>query len=405
MSPVPTRSAETTLGIDVGVDEIDAVLGSVLSPIRERYAALAEALGATLAGPLWATTALPVADTAAMDGYAVCGPGPRWRVLIGTCTAGRPSGIALGDGEAVRIATGALTPPGTTAVIRSEHVCGERVGGQSTIALVAGVPRRNDIRLRGESWSDGDELTTTGMRVDASVISVAQSAETPIAMIRGPLRADVLLTGDEIRASGELAPGQIRDSLGTALPYYLGHCDIGVRGLTRLPDDRALLRAWLELESDAELAVTVGATGHGGADQLRTALEEIGAQLLIDGVRMRPGGSQLVARLPDGRILLALPGNPLAAIAATLVTGRSLVRVLTGRNDSACAWGRIVDAAATDHDRMRVVPVRQVEGGVWRATGAAGTAHLAGLLGAQALALLPPGTGRGALVELLPLPR
>ncbi|MFF0610830.1 molybdopterin-binding protein [Nocardia tengchongensis] len=405
MSAVRAGSVDTASRVDVAVADIDVVLGAELSPIRERYAALAEAVGATLAGPLWATTALPLADTAAMDGFAVSGPGPRWRMLIGTCTAGRRSRIALADGEAVRIATGALTPPGTTAVIRSEHVYGERFGGQATITVLPGVPRRNDTRLRGESWSDGDELTSAGVRVGASVISVAQSAETPIAMIRGPLRADVLLTGDEIRATGKLAPGQVRDALGAVLPHYLGHCDIGVRQLTRLPDDRALLRTWFELDTDAELAVTVGATGHGGADHLRSVLEEIGAHILIDGVRMRPGGSQLVARLPDGRILLALPGNPLAAVAATLVTGRSLVRALTCRTDSSPSWGRIADAAAPDNDRTRIVPVRQVEGGVWRATGTFGTAHLAGLLQAQALALLPAGTGRGALVELLPLPR
>ncbi|MEU0538270.1 molybdopterin-binding protein [Nocardia sp. NPDC005978] len=386
------------------MDEIDATLLSELTPIGERYAALSMALGATLAGPLWATAALPAADSAAMDGFAVSGPGPQWRVLIGTCTAGRRSGITLSDGDAVRIATGAVTPPGTTAVIRQEFLRPLHSGGQRAVALVADAPRRNDLRRCGESWFDGDELVAAGTRVGVSTVSVAQSAETPIAMVRGPLRADVLLTGDEIRASGELEPGQVRDSIGTVLPHYLGHCDIGVRQLTRLPDDRTLLRTWFDLDTDAELAITVGATGHGGADHLRGVLEEIGAHIVIDGVRMRPGGSQLVARLPDGRILLALPGNPLAAVVATLVTGRSLVRALTCRRDSNASWGRIADAGAPDNDRTRVVPARQVEGGVWRATRPGGTAHLAGLLRAQALALLPAGTGRGALVELLSLP-
>ncbi|MGX1806152.1 molybdopterin-binding protein [Nocardia sp. NPDC055321] len=394
----------TASRVDVSVDEIGDILRSELTPVSERYALLSTALGATLAGPLWATAALPAADTAAMDGFAVSGPGPQWRVLIGTCTAGRRSGISLSEGEAVRIATGALTPPGTTAVIRQESLRAVYAGGQRAVALVAGAGRRNDLRRRGESWLDGDELTPVGTRVGISTVSVAQSAETPIAMVRGPLRADVLLTGDEIRASGDLEPGQVRDALGTALPHYLGHCDIGIRNLTRLPDDRALLRTWFDLDTDAELAVTVGATGHGGADHLRSVLDEIGAHILIDGVRMRPGGSQLVARLPDGRVLLALPGNPLAAVAATLVTGRSLVGALTCRRESNPASGRLADAGAPDNDRTRVVPVRQVEGGVWRATRSGGTAHLAGLLQAQALALVPAGTGRGALVELLSLP-
>ncbi len=133
-------------------------------------------------------------------------------------------------------------------------------------------------------------------------------------------------------------------------------------------------------------------------------LDEIGAHILIDGVRMRPGGSQIVARLADGRVLLALPGNPLAAIAATLVTGRSVVRALTGRRPSPPLRGWILDAAAPDRELTRVVPAWQVDGGVWRTNGAVSTPHLADLLGAHALALLPPGVGRGSLVEILPLP-
>ncbi|MEV6098456.1 hypothetical protein [Nocardia sp. NPDC051981] len=80
-------------------------------------------------------------------------------------------------------------------------------------------------------------------------------------------------------------------------------------------------------------------------------------------------------------------------------TGRALAHILTGRQDSAVSWGRIADAATPDHDRTRIVPVRQVEGGVRRAIG---TPHLANLPNAHALALLPPGSGRGTLVELLP---
>ncbi|MGV9664819.1 molybdopterin molybdotransferase MoeA [Nocardia niigatensis] len=405
MSAVQIRSATTMTAPEVIVEEIEAVLSSALSAIPARRAPLSEALGATLAEPLTAMMALPAADTAAMDGFAVSGRGPRWRLLIGSCTAGRSSRITLAEGEAVRIATGALTPPGATAVLRAEYVRIEGSGGHPALALAAGAPYRNDIRPEGESWYGGDELAAAGGRVSAAVISVAQSADAPIGMVRGPLRADLLITGDEIRATGSLGPGQIRDALGAALPHYLGHCDIGVGSLTRLPDDRALLRSWFDRDTGAELAITVGATGRGAADRLRDVLGEIGAQILIDGVRLRPGGSQLVARLPDGRTLLSLPGSPLAAITASLVTGRALVNVLTGRRDPVSSWGRVADAANPDGDRVRIVPVRQVEGGVWRAIGAVRTAHLAGLLHAHALAVLPPEAGRGTLVELLPLPR
>lgn len=400
-----SRSLEVLDGVGVAVRDLDSRLRDVLEPIPARSAPVVDALGATLAEPFVAGAQSPAADTAAMDGFAVGGGGPRWSLLLGNQVAGPPAAGTLAEGEAIRISNGAPVPGGTTAVLRREHVHIERTGRRWSLLALPDAPRRNDLRTRGEYWSAGAELAPAGARVDAALISVALSAEAPIAAVRGPLRADVLITGDEIRAAGALAPGQVRDVLGAVLPHYLRGCDIECRRVWPVPDDRELLRAWFALDTDAELVVSVGATGRGAADRLRAVLADLGARILIDGVRVRPGGSQIVARLPDGRTLLALPGNPLAAVTTLLVTGRVLANVLTGRRPDPPLWGRIADAAAPADGPTRVVPARQVDGGVWRTHGAVRTPHLADLLGAQALALLPAGTGRGALVEIVPIPR
>ncbi|MRH87670.1 molybdopterin biosynthesis protein [Nocardia sp. SYP-A9097] len=383
---------------------IQAVLQTWLTPVPERRAPLTEALGATLAEPLTAISALPRADTAAMDGFAVSGGGPSWRLRSEIRTAGARSVAALTSGEAVRIATGAPTPTGTTAVLRDEHVLTERVSGQWTLQRLPGTPQRDDTRVLGEYWLPGTELAGTGTRVDAAVASAALSAEAPIAAVRGPLRADIVMTGDEIRNAGALAPGQSRDSIGPILPEYLRACDIQFRKLWRLPDDHTLLRAWFDLPTDSELVITVGSTGHGAADRLRPVLRELGAHIIIDGVRIRPGGSQIVARLPDGRTLLALPGNPFAAIAALLTTGRALIDTLTARRPHPQRWGRLATTPTPHPDATHILPAHQLEGGVWRTHTAIGTPHLADLIGSQALALLPPSATRGTLTELIPLP-
>ncbi|WP_128643634.1 molybdopterin molybdotransferase MoeA [Streptomyces sp. SS] len=87
---------------------------------------LGQALGRVLAEPLAALTDLPPFDTSAMDGWAVVGPGP-WAVREdGAVLAGHAPAVVPAEGEAVRIATGARVPPGTTAVLRSEHSRTER---------------------------------------------------------------------------------------------------------------------------------------------------------------------------------------------------------------------------------------------------------------------------------------
>nr|WP_232331870.1 molybdopterin-binding protein [Nocardia puris] len=331
------------------------------------------------------------------------GPGPWWTLRRDVHTAGIATGKHLAAGHAVRLATGAPTPLGATAVIRDEYAVTAKVSGQRVIMRAPGAPMRDDTRRRGEHWTTGQHLAPAGTRVCPAVVSAAAAAEVTALPVRGPVRANVLLTGDEIRTHGPLGDGQTRDALGPILPNYLRACDIRCDHIWHLDDDRDLLRSWFELSTDADLIVVAGATGRGAADHLRPLLAEAGARVLIDGVAMRPGGSHLVAVLPDGRVLLGLPGNPYAAVAALLLTGPALVDALTARTSRAPMWGRI--AAGITGEITKVLPVRQVPGGVWRTAGPVQTPHLADLIGCSALAVLRPGTVRGSLAELLPLPR
>lgn len=397
-------SARAGVVAKAGLAEVCARIAAELTPIAVRQLPVAEAVGATLAVALTAGTPLPRVDSAAMDGYAVAGPGPWWQLHQQVRYAGRNCSVVLAPGEAVRIATGAATPLGTTATLRDEHVVRTTVSGKQVVMRAPEAPLRDDTRRQGEHWDSGTVLAHAGTRVSAALASAALSAEAETVTVRGPLRADVVMTGDEIRAVGPLAPGETRDSLGPVLPEFLRCCDIESTGLWHLADSQDLLRSWLGLKSHADLVVMVGATGRGAADHLRVLLADLGARVIVDRVALRPGGSTVVAQLPDGRVLLGLPGNPLAAVAALLAVGPAVADALTLRTAGPTMWGRLADAGVMAGEATRIVPVQQHPGGVWRSTGPAHTPHLAGLIGCQALAVLPPGTGRGSLVELLPLP-
>ncbi|WP_067652413.1 molybdopterin-binding protein [Nocardia harenae] len=397
-----TRAAEP--GTAVAVAGIAALLAEGIAALAPRACSPAAGLRATLAADLVTATALPLVDTAAMDGYAVAGAGP-WVLRSEVVRAGHPSSRTLAGGTAVRIATGAPTPRGTTAVLRSEVVRLHREGQRATVVHDRSEPARDDTRRAGEHWPQGQLLAAAGTRVCPAVVSAAASAEAVQLWVRGPVEADVVLTGDEIRTdAGPLRHGQTRDSLAAVLPEYLRAVDIGCAELRHLPDCPDLLSAWLGAEQRRELVIMVGATGRGSADHLRAALAALGARVLLDGVGLRPGGSQLVAVLPGGQVLLALPGNPLAAVAALLVTAPAIVDALTARSTRARRYGRVTGAAMSG-TVARAVPVRQLPGGVWQSIGAVQTPHLAGLIGADALALLDPAADRGGPVELLLLPR
>lgn len=389
------------------VTEARAAVRELLSPLPVRQAPLFESLGAVLAAPLVAAEALPRFDVSAMDGYAVAGPGP-WRLRTEIRYAGELTALDLGDGDAVRIATGAQVPSGATCVIRDEFV---DVAPDSVGKLVVrrpGTPVRDDTRRRGEDWQPGHHLANAGIAIGPAVVSAAASAEVTAGAVRGPVRAHVVVTGDEIRRDGPLRDGQTRDSLGPVLPDVLAHCGVRTVADTHLRDTADGFDALLRDARDTDVIVVVGATGGGAADQLRGALLRAGARIVVARVKCRPGGSQVTALLPDGRVVLGLPGNPVAAVSTLLMMLPAVVDGLTARAPSAPATGTVVnapDAAAAGVGVTRIVPVVRQSDGTWRADTVVRTAHLAGLIGREALALLPPGPLDAQTVELLPLPQ
>ncbi|MGW4905356.1 molybdopterin molybdotransferase MoeA [Streptomyces sp. NPDC004270] len=360
---------------------------------------LADALGLALAGPLDALTDLPSFDTSAMDGWAVAGPGP-WDVREEGVLAGHAQPEPLTDGEAVRIATGARIPADTTAVLRSEH---GRIDSQGRLHPTREVVHGQDIRPRGQECRSGDQLLSVGTLVTPAVLGLAAAAgyDTVTAVPRP--RAEVLILGDELLTEGLPSEGRIRDALGPMLPPWLRALGAEVTAVRRLGDNaKALYKAITS--SGADLVITTGGTASGPVDHVHSTLERIGADLLVDGVKVRPGHPMLLARIQQNQHLVGLPGNPLAAVSGLLTLAEPLLRTLAAHPAPEPYAVPLAEAAQGHPYDTRLIPV------VLRGDAAVplhynGPAMLRGIAAADALAVVPPGGAqRGEETELLDLP-
>ncbi|MFD4412100.1 molybdopterin molybdotransferase MoeA [Streptomyces sp. NPDC058476] len=369
-------------------------------------------LGLVLAAPLSALTDLPSFDTSAMDGWAVAGPGP-WDVRETGVLAGHAEPEALSDGEAVRIATGARIPQDVTAVLRSEHgrlddkgrlhptlpkgLGSARPGGTPTVV------HGQDIRPRGQECRSGDQLLPAGAMITPAVLGLAAAAGyDTLAAVPRP-RVEVLVLGDELLTEGLPHDGLIRDALGPMLPPWLRALGAEVVAVRRLGDDAKALHKAIT-GSAAELIVTTGGTAAGPVDHVHPTLSRIGAELLVDGVKVRPGHPMLLARTREDQHLVGLPGNPLAAVSGLLTLAEPLLRVLTGRAAPEPYTLPLKEAVHGHPYDTRLIPV------VLRADRAVplhynGPAMLRGVAASDALAVVPPdGARAGQELELLDLP-
>ncbi|MGW0250018.1 NTP transferase domain-containing protein [Nocardia goodfellowii] len=381
------------------LDEARNLLRARLSKLTAYRTELRAVRGAALAAPILAAGALPRFDVSAMDGYAVAGDGP-WRLRRDIGFAGGQRPVGLLPGEAVRIATGAHVPDGTGNVLRDEFT---DVTAENVLHRRPGTPLREDIRRRGDIHLPGDLIAAEATPVTSGLISAAASVEVTEAVVRGPVRARIVMTGDEIRSDGPLQTGQTRDSIGPILPDVLSWYGIRTVDRVHLRDTPTGFDDVLATAGDFDLLVIVGATGGGAADQLRCAVGRTQAELLVPRLELRPGGSTLVAELPSRTTVLGLPGNPFAAVATLMAMAPAIVEGRTGAHPARPYIGPLHNANSVAGPVPRVVAARRAPFGGFLAEPHRSTAYLGGLIDRDGLVIVPAHATDATPVEFLPL--
>ncbi len=329
-----------------------------------------------------------------MDGYAVRGAGP-WRV-VGQVKAGTADPGELADGQATGIVTGAAVPAGATTVVRSEDavVEGDRLDGPSEDG--------RHIRRAGEECRPGDQLLPAGVVIDPAVLGLAATVGLNRLTVIAPPTVAALITGDELVRQGPSTPGRVRDAIGPVLPGLITRSGAEPASSVRhLPDSMDQLVSALR-ETQADLILVSGSSASGPADHLRPALRTLGAELIVDGVACRPGHPQALAQLPDGRLVIGLPGNPFAALVAFLTLGVAAITRMRGLPLPQLTNIAVPGGIPCHPTSTRLVPVRLTAQGAVP-VGHGGAAMLRGPATADALAVVAPGPAEAIAARLLPL--
>ena len=343
---------------------------------------LLAARGAVLAGPVATARPLPHYDSSAMDGWAVRGAGP-WR---------------LADGVAAPIVTGGVVPDWCDAVVPTEQ---GRVD-DGVLSSSAVLPHGRHVRRAGDEAAPGTVLVGAGTRLTPAHLALLAVAGVDRIGVRRPCLVDLLFTGDEIDTEGAPAAGRVRDAFTPLLPSFVEGVGGSVGEVDRLGDDDHAIAARLSAGT-APIRVTTGGTGRSRADSVRRALTLAGAAVLVDGVDMRPGHPTMLAVLPGGALVIALPGNPLAALLAALSFLPPALDAAAGATPRTPRTGTLGEPLGRPSTTV-LVPVSRGEGG-WRAAAGIRSHMLTGLAASEAVAVVPAGGAQaGDPVRLLPLP-
>lgn len=375
----------------LSIDEARAAVLDQARPLAAEPVPLRDALGRVLAGDVVAAGDVPAFDNSAMDGFAVrSGPAGRTLRIVDESRAGAPAASALGDGEAIRISTGAQIPAGADAVLQIERV---RVD-EDAVTLEEDVTPGRNLRPAGDDLRAGDTILGAGARLGAAELGLAAACgRATVSCARVP-NVVVLATGDELVAPGDpLGPGQLHETNGLTLAALATHAGAHVAAIGVVRDTAEETRtAIADALERADVVVLSGGVSVGPHDHVKPALAELGVEETFWGVALRPGRPTWFGTRGDV-LVFGLPGNPVSAMVTFILFARPALTALQGApHVPEREKARLATELPRHPDRDECVRVI-LRDGVATPTGPQGSHQLRSMHGADGLAIVPTGDG------------
>lgn len=298
-------------------------------------APLDECVGHILAENILSKTNQPPFPRSPLDGYAVrstdiigaSADTPVKLKVVSKYYAGDHAVKPVAAGEASRIMTGSMLPEGADCVIRQE----DTDYGEDTVEIRRQLGAFENYVYAGEDFKINDTLLSCSQYLDAAAVAVAAAAGHDALKVVRRARVTVISTGDELTEPGvPLMPGKIYDSNLYYIKSRLKELDAVCVNSLVMPDKLESISAAIERAShNSDLVITTGGVSVGQKDMIASALDRMNAEIVFQGVKMKPGMPTTYSKLNGARIL-SLSGNPFAAAVAFEVFIKPIFLAMTG---------------------------------------------------------------------------
>jgi molybdopterin molybdotransferase len=295
---------------------------------KQTAVAFGEALGRVLAEDVVAKEDLPRFDKSAVDGYAL-----KFEDSIGASQF-KPAIFQLTENSEIQVNqakqlwTGNPIPKGANAAVMLENT--KKLDGK--LEVWSQLAPGDNISRKGEDVNKGEIAVKAGSRLNPYHIALAAALGYSELQVYTKPKIAILATGNELAEVGTLPAGnQIFDSnkiMLSAICQELGaetiDCGIAKDNLEEIMEK---IKKALQT-SDA--LITTGGTSVGGLDLVPDAVNSIGKPgVIAHGMALRPAMPTGIAVL-EGKPVMILSGNPVAAVVGFEVFGRPAVCRLLG---------------------------------------------------------------------------
>ncbi|MFN8208244.1 MAG: gephyrin-like molybdotransferase Glp [Bacteroidales bacterium] len=358
---------------------------SIRMEVPTEKVSLREVSGRVLAEDVISDLDMPPFNKSAMDGYACRREDLTLDLAVtGEIAAGGIPPGSIGEGECMKIMTGAMIPAGADYVLVKEEA------QQVTPGVVKAVnpSKSSNICLIGEDCRKGDLLISHGTLIKAQHVAVmAAAGYSMIEVFRRPTVL-VISTGNELVEADKIpSQVQIRNSNGPQVLSQLSFMGISADYAGIIRDNAQQLYVHLRNAFEKyQLVLVSGGVSVGDYDFIPQVLTDMGVDILFHGMKARPGKHMLFGRKGD-HFIFGLPGNPVSSFVQFELLVRPFIGLLEGREP---ADQRISLPLASDYTRKKTgtkffIPAYINPQGSVEPLEYHGSAHIHAYLGANAM--------------------
>jgi len=289
---------------------------------------LQEALNRVLAEDIIANENLPRFDRSAVDGYALKSEDTNGASQF------KPTLFQLTDSgvinamQAKQVWTGNAIPKGANAVVMLENT--QMQNGKLEIWVQ--VAPSDNVSKKGEDIKKDETAAKAGTRLKPHHLGLLAALGYSKVKVAEKPKIAILATGNELAEVGsKLAENQIFESNKIMVAAMCRELDAESLDLGIAKDDVEAITEKLKTAlSKADGVITTGGTSVGGLDLVPDAVNKTGKPgVVIHGIAMRPAMPTALAVL-EGKPVMILSGNPVAAIIGFEVFARPVICRMLG---------------------------------------------------------------------------
>lgn len=315
---------------------LEVIISNISAKIKSEKIDIFNCFGRTLFNDLQAEFDVPFRNNSAMDGYAVLSSdindadptSPVSLEVVDEIQAGYEfQDKKLISGKAIRIMTGAHIPEGADSIVPFE----DTEEFENSVKIFKRTSKYENIRFAGEDIKKGSIVLKKGTRVDSAEIGIISSLNLNSIEVYKKPKVGIISTGDELVEPGNNYTGKIVNSnayiLYSEVKKYGGDPFYG--GIVK-DNYNEVKEKFLQLLNN-DIIISSGGVSMGRYDFVPDVLKELGIEIKIHKVLMKPGRPIIFGMIGD-KAFFGLPGNPVSVMVSFMQFVRPAIIKMSGNN-------------------------------------------------------------------------